>query len=72
MTEPLHAHGVTAKHVLRYLHVMINLGLRYTTKDVRLHGYIDVDWDRNVIDKKSTSACCFSLGSTMISWTSNK
>eukprot|EP00253_Pinus_taeda_P017331 PITA_17331 len=34
MIEPLHAHWVAAKHILRYLHGMITLGLRYSTGDV--------------------------------------
>lgn len=38
MTEPFHAHWVAIKHILRYLHGTITLGLRYTTRDVRLHG----------------------------------
>ena len=31
-----------------------------------LHGYTDFDWARSVVDRKSTSRCFFSLGSTMI------
>ena len=58
--------------MLIYLHGTINLGLRYTAKNVRLHGYIDVDRDNNSTNKKSTSRCCFSLGSVMISWMSRK
>eukprot|EP00253_Pinus_taeda_P032288 PITA_32288 len=38
MIKPSHAHWIVAKHVLRYLHGTINLGLRYTAKDVRIHG----------------------------------
>jgi len=72
MTEPLHAHWIVAKHILRYLHGTITLGLRYSVGDVRLHRYIDVDWARNIIDRRSTSRCCFSLGSTMIFWMSMK
>ena len=34
MTEPLHAHWITAKHVLRYLHGLITLGLIYSAGDV--------------------------------------
>jgi len=41
MTEPLHAYWIAAKHILRFLHGMITLGLRYSTRDVRLHGYTD-------------------------------
>ena len=72
MTEPLHAHWIVAKHILRYLHGTITLGLRYYAGDVRLHGYTNVDWTGNVVGRKSMSGCCFSLGSAMISWMSRK
>jgi len=57
---------------MRYFHGTINLGLRYIVEDVRMHVYVDADWVKNVIDRKSTSRCCFSLGSTMISWMRRK
>ena len=66
MTMPLHAHCVATKHILRYLHGTITLGLRYSVENVRLHGYTDVDW------VKITSGCCFSLGSAMISYMRRK
>lgn len=72
VTEPLHAQWVVSKQVFRYLHGTINLGLRYTSKDVRLNGYTDVDWDGNVIDRKRAFGCYFSFGSSMISWMSRK
>ena len=53
MTEPLHAHWVAAKHILSYLHGTINLGLRQTSKYVKLHGYDDANWDGNTIDGKT-------------------
>jgi hypothetical protein len=34
--------------------------------DFRLSGYTDSDWVGSVSDRKSTSGCCFSLGSAMI------
>ena len=37
-----------------------------------LHGYTDVDWAGSVVDRKSTSGCCFNLGSASISWMSRK
>jgi len=43
MIKPSFAHWIVANHVLGYLHGTINIGLRYNTKDVRLHGYSDVD-----------------------------
>ena len=37
-----------------------------------LVGYIDSDWAGSVSNQKSTSSCCFSLGSTVVSWFSRK
>ena len=72
MIEPLYAHWIVSKHIFRYLHGTITLGLRYSAKDVRLHGYIDADWVGNVIDRKSTSGSCFSLGYAMVHLMSRK
>jgi hypothetical protein len=73
MVEPRQAQWVAAKHVLRYLQGTVNYGLRYTSNDsVGLHGYTDSDWAGSAVDRKSTSGCCFSLGSAMISWMSRK
>jgi len=33
---------------------------------------MDADWAGSVSDRKSTSGCCFSLGSAIISWQSRK
>jgi hypothetical protein len=37
-----------------------------------LHGHADSDWAGNLVDRKSTSRYCFSLGLAMISWSSKK
>jgi hypothetical protein len=59
--------------VLRYLRATVEYGLIYLGDDeVKLQGYIDLDWTGSATDRKSTSRCCFSLGSTMISWFSRK
>ena len=69
MVEIRHIHWVETKHVLRYLHGVIGYVLRYIFGgEVVLHGYTDSNWAGSEVDKKSTSGCCFSLGSTMISW----
>jgi hypothetical protein len=73
MNQSRQIHWVTAKHVLRYLRGIIGYGLRYASCiDMRLQGYPDSDWAGSTIDKKSTSGCCFSLGSAMVSWCSKK
>jgi hypothetical protein len=56
---------------MRYLKGTLDCGLSYNgDHDFRLGGYIDLDWVGSVSDRKRTSGCCFSLGSTMISWQS--
>ena len=37
-----------------------------------LHGYTDADLAGSVVDHKSTSGCCFTLGSDLISWMRRK
>ena len=39
---------------------------------MRLLGYTDVDWAGSVMDRRSTSRYCFTLGSALISWMSRK
>jgi hypothetical protein len=73
LVEPRHVHLVAAKHVMRYLKGTIDCGLSYDgDHNFTLSGYTDVDWAGSVSNRKSTSGCCFSLGSTMISWQSRK
>jgi hypothetical protein len=73
LVEPIRVHFVAAKHVMRYLKGTLDFGLYYNgDQDFRLIGYTDSDWARSVSDRKSTSGCCFSMGSTMTSWQSRK
>jgi hypothetical protein len=73
LVEPRRVHLVAAKHVMRYLEGTIDYDLSYDRDhDFTLSGYTDADWAGSVSDRKSTSGCCFSLGSAMISWQSRK
>jgi hypothetical protein len=73
MVEPRQVHWITTKHVLMYLRGTMEYGLRNLRGDgVDLQGYTDSDWAGSAIDRKSNSGCCFSLGSTMITWFSRK
>jgi hypothetical protein len=73
MVEPRHVHLMEEKNILRYLKGIVDYGLRYVSyHEIRLQGYADSDWVGSVADRKSTLGCCFSLGSTMISWLSGK
>ena len=73
MCEPRQMHWLAAKHVLRYLRGTVGYDLRYTSSsDLTLVGYSDSNWVGSVEDRKSTSGCCFSLGSATVSWFSRK
>ena len=66
-------HWVVAKYVLRYLSGTMEYGLDYRRLDgIRLIGFTDSDWVGSVANRKSTFGCCFSLGSTAVSWFSQK
>jgi hypothetical protein len=73
LVEPRCVHLVVAKYVMRYLKGTIDYGLSYDgDHDFTLSGYTNADWARSVSDRKISSKCCFSLGSSMISWKSRK
>ena len=73
MVEPKRMHWIAAKHILRYLHGTVEYGIRYVRGEgIKLIGYTDADWAGSTMDKKSTSGCCFSLGSGVVSWFSRK
>ena len=73
MCEPSKVHWVAAKHILLYLQGTVDYGLDYRQGDrVRLAGYTDSDWASCASNRKSTSRCCFGLGSAVVSWLSRK
>eukprot|EP00253_Pinus_taeda_P034944 PITA_34944 len=73
MMEPKRVHWVAAKHVLRYLQGTMDYGLDYVRCDgVRLIGCTDSNCASSVSDRKSSSRCCFSFDSTVVSWFSKK
>ena len=73
MVELTQLHWVASKNMLRYLHGMAGYGMRYVSGgEVRLEEYTYYDSAGSEIDSKSTSGCCFSLRSAMISWISGK
>ena len=73
MVNRKHIHLVGEKHVMRYLKGNLDNGLRYASNGkIILRGFTYSEWERSVEDRKSSSRCCFSLGSGMISWFSRK
>ena len=73
LTDLRHVHLIAAKHILRYLRGKFDYGLKYeANQKINLEGYVDLDWTGSAIDRKSTSGCCFSMGSSVISLFSRK
>ena len=73
LTDPRNVHLIATKHILRYLRGTIDYGLKYdVNQKINLEGYVDSDWAGSAINRKSTSGCCFSMGSGVISWFSRK
>ena len=73
LTDPRHVHLSSTKHILRYLRGTIDYGLKYeANQKIKLEGYVNSNWAGSAIDRKSTSGCCFSIGSGVISWFSRK
>ena len=73
MLEPRHVYLVVSEHVMRYLKGTLDCGLTYAVdSEFRLCGYTNSDWEGSAEDIKSTLGCCFSLGSSVISWLSKK
>jgi hypothetical protein len=78
---PESVHGGPSKSTLDSCEACTSLPQRYTVEygllyersgGVRLAGFTDVDWAGCAEDRKSTSGCCFSIGSGIISWFSRK
>jgi hypothetical protein len=64
---------VETNHILRYLRGTITYGMIYTSIGVLfMHGYADDEWAGSPVDRKSTYIYFFSLGTAMISWSSQK
>ena len=74
LTDPRHLHLIAAKHILRYLKGTVDYGLKYeANQKINLEeGYVDSDSTGSAINRKSTSGCCFSMGSGVISLFSRK
>ena len=68
MVETKRVHQTIVKHILRYLHGTGDYGL-YNRRSggVGLVGFVDSHWAGSALDQKSTSGCCFSLGSIIVS-----
>ena len=66
-------HLKAAKKVMGYVKGTSNFGIKFKrTKEFNLTSFSDSDWGGSIDDMKSTSGCCFSIGSGAFSWCSKK
>ena len=63
-----HVHLMVAKHAVSYLKGTVEYGLKYeANQKINLEGYVDLYWAGSAINRKITSRCYFSMGSSVIS-----
>jgi hypothetical protein len=73
MQTPQKPHLDVVRRILRYINHTLQCGIFYEAKSqLQVHGYTDVDWVGNVLDRRSTSGFMFSFGSGAVSWNSKK
>jgi hypothetical protein len=73
MEEPRASHWAAVKQILRYLAGTVQFGCVYKRQgSTELVGYSDSDLAGDVDDRKSTSGCVFLLGSSLVTWASQK
>jgi len=62
-------HLKAAKRVIRYVKGTCNFGIKFTrSKEFKLVGFSDSDWEVSIDDLKSTLGYCFTHGSSIFSW----
>ena len=75
MEAPTTEHMAAVKQILRYVKGTMGLGCCYEKKEkgeLRLTGYSDSDMAGDVDDRKSTTGVAFFLGTSLVSWLSQK
>ncbi|RVW42603.1 Retrovirus-related Pol polyprotein from transposon TNT 1-94 [Vitis vinifera] len=70
---PSEEHMEAVIRILRYLKSSPRKGLMFSKNDhVRVDGYTDADWARNISDRKSTSGYFTFIGGNLVTWKSKK
>ncbi|KAJ0960490.1 hypothetical protein J5N97_001649 [Dioscorea zingiberensis] len=75
MESPTTQHLTAVKHILRYVSGTLNFGCYYEKMgnlEPKLVGYSDSDLAGDVDDRRSTTGTVFFLGSSLITWLSQK
>ncbi len=60
MQTPQKPHLDVVRHILRYIKHTLQCGIFYEAK-TQVHGYTDVDWAGNILDRRSTNGFMFLL-----------
>ncbi len=73
MQTPWKPHLDGVRCILRYIKHTLQCGIFYEAKSqLQVHGYTDVDWAGNVLDRRSINGFMFSFGNGVVSWSSKK
>uniref|UniRef100_A0A2N9GWD9 Integrase catalytic domain-containing protein n=1 Tax=Fagus sylvatica TaxID=28930 RepID=A0A2N9GWD9_FAGSY len=73
MSAPRSTHYAVVLRILRYIKGTLFYGLHFSAQSsLELRAYADADWAGDPTDRRSTTNCCFLLGSFLISWCSKK
>jgi len=73
MQTPRKPHLDVVKRILKYIKHILQCEIFYQAKNrLQIHGYTDVDWAGNVLNRRLTSGFMFSFGSGAVSWSSKK
>jgi hypothetical protein len=75
MEAPSKQHWAAVKHILRYLKGTVEFGCKYehgTALKPFLLGYSDSDFAGDTEDRKSTTGVVYFLGSSLVTWSSQK
>lgn len=73
LSQPREENLQEAKRVLRYIQGTMDYGLNFhETSQVELVGFSDSDWAGCKEDMRSTTGMCFTMGSAMFTWQTQK
>jgi hypothetical protein len=74
MESPTSEHLAAVKHILRYVSGTLNLGVKYRRgeENLCLTGFSDSDMAGDIDDRKSTSGILFYLGTSPVTWVTQK
>ena len=71
--HPKEYHFTSVKRIFRYLKETSDYGIWYVkSSNFSLCAYIDVDFEGNIDERKSTRGGAFFLGGRLVSWLSKK